>query len=40
MLKKILIEKYEDICENYDIPIIDHKSVIKELKIKKRIIYM
>jgi TATA-box binding protein (TBP) (component of TFIID and TFIIIB) len=40
MLKKILIEKYEDICENYDIPIIDHKNVIKEMKIKKRIIYM
>jgi hypothetical protein len=40
MLKQILINNYEDICENDDIPIIDHQSVIKVVKIKKRIIYM
>ena len=40
MLKKILIEKYDQICENDDEPIIDHKTVKKQLKIKKKIIYM
>ena len=36
MLKRILIDKYLEICENSDIPIIEHEGATKQIKIKKK----
>ena len=40
LLKNILIENYELICENSDEPSVEHSVNQKQIKIKKKIIYL